>query len=396
MTPKEIRPLQVLLVSHYFPAHRGGVEIVAGELAMRLARQDQINIDWYASNCDAFPESMPSSLVCHPQPAWNGLEASLGLPFPLWSLQSYRALGEAVRKADIVHIHDYIYPSSQCAAWYARRWRKPIVITQHIGLIPYRNPLLRNTLSLINRLVGSRVLAQADQVIFISEAVKSYFSSFSLMPNAPVYWPNGVNSEIFKPLADPQRDFLRASFGLQPERPLFLFVGRFVEKKGLATLHRLAKATPEAEWYFAGHGPYSDLHPGTWELPHVHVFDGLSGASLAPLYQAADLLILPSRGEGFPLVVQESMACGTPVFVSTETAAGCPEAGHLMLSAACDADDSFQTWKKNIDTLISQPHRLKALRASASSYAVESWSWPIITEKYTQLFNNLLSEYPKL
>jgi len=52
-------PLRITLVTHYYPAHRGGVERVAGQLAERLARAGVAKIDWHASDCDASPPAAP-------------------------------------------------------------------------------------------------------------------------------------------------------------------------------------------------------------------------------------------------------------------------------------------------------------------------------------------------
>ena len=47
--------MRIALVTHYYPAHRGGIELVAAELAKRLAQRSDIDIAWHASDCDPAP-----------------------------------------------------------------------------------------------------------------------------------------------------------------------------------------------------------------------------------------------------------------------------------------------------------------------------------------------------
>jgi glycosyltransferase involved in cell wall biosynthesis len=68
-------------------------------------------------------------------------------------------------------------------------------------------------------------------------------------------------------------------------------------------VRRMARQRPDIQWAFAGWG---HLDPQVWGLPNVVVFRDLSGADLVPLYQASDVFVLPSKGEGFPLVIQEA------------------------------------------------------------------------------------------
>jgi glycosyltransferase involved in cell wall biosynthesis len=362
--------MRIALVTHYYPAHRGGIEIVAGEIARRLAATHGAGVDWHASDCDPAP-SIPG-VACTPARSWNGVERGLGLPYPLWSRAALRRLREAARAADAVHLHDCLYLPNLAAYDAARRAGRPVLVTQHVGMIPYRNPALRGVLSAAYHGVARRVLEGAAQVVFISATVQRYFESFVRFRSPPLLVPNGVDTSIFRPAARPARG----------EAPVLLFVGRFVEKKGLPMLRALAARLPHARWVFAGWGP---LDPGQWGLANVTVVRGRSGAELASLYQAADLLVLPSVGEGFPLVVQEAMACGTPALIGSETAAGLPEAAGVLLSEHTGGADAVQRWEARIRALTAQAGPLEDLRSRAAAYAAAHWSWDKCAAAYAQL-----------
>ena len=381
--PGAEHPVRVTLVSHYYPAHRGGVERIAGQLAERLARAGIARIAWHASDCDAAPQT--DGVQCVPAPAWNGLERSAGVPYPVWTPAALARLGRAAAAADVVHLHDCLYLPNLVAFMAARLAGRPVLVTQHIGFVPYRNPALRFLASAANRLVGAFVLGRATRVVFESDTVRRYFARFVRFRSAPLLVPNGVDTEVFVPADPAQREALRARFGAAAGTPLFLFVGRFVEKKGLPVLRALAERFPQARWVLAGWGP---LDPGTWGLPNVTVVRMPAIEDLMPLYQAADLFVLPSVGEGMPLAVQEAMACGTPALIGAETAAGCP--GAPILSEPTGTEDDAARWAVRIESMLREPHTLQELRPQVATFARLHWSWEECVARYAGILHECM------
>jgi glycosyltransferase involved in cell wall biosynthesis len=175
---------------------------------------------------------------------------------------------------------------------------------------------------------------------------------------------------------------------------VFLFVGRFVEKKGLPVLRRLAERIPDVTWLFAGWG---SLDPRQWNLPNVRVFSSLTWDVLKTVYHAADLLVLPSVGEGLPLVIQEAMACGTPALVSTETVRADGKAASLIFCERVDGLGSEEAvaalWLDRIRALLKNPEELGRLRARVAAFARKHWSWEEDAARYTDIIEELLSKH---
>jgi len=374
--------MQIALVTHFFPAHRGGVERMAGQLAERLAAQGVARIDWHASDCDAPPAPSPG-LTPVPASSCNILERAVGVPYPLWSPAALLRLARAVRSASVVHLHDCLYLPVLAAFAAARIGRRQaVVVTQHIGHVPYRNPLLRAVHAAANRLLGAWVLGGADQVVFESESVRAYFSQRVRFRAPPLLIANGVDTEVFRPCSAGERLEHRAKLGIPPGKPVMLFLGRFVEKKGLGILRELTERIGDAHWLFAGWGP---MDPAGWGRPNVSVVHSPATGELSALYQAADLLVLPSVGEGFPLSVQEAMACGTPALIGADTAAGCPEAGDALLSERVGGADTAARWAARIHALLAAPGELESLRPRVAAFAGSNWSWEKCVARYAAL-----------
>ena len=355
---------------------------MAGQLAERLAARGVARIDWHASDCDAPPAPAPG-LTIVPARSCNILERAVGVPYPFWSPAALLRLARAVRSASVVHLHDCLY-LPVLAAFAAARFgrRRAVVVTQHIGHVPYRNPVLRALHAAANRLLGAWVLGGADQVVFESESVRAYFAQRVRFRSPPLLIENGVDTEEFRPCSPVERLKRRAQLGIPPGKPLLLFIGRFVEKKGLGVLRELAGQIGGAHWLFAGWGP---MDPAAWGRANVTVRLRPGHEELPALYQAADLLVLPSVGEGFPLSVQEAMACGTPALIGADTAAGCPEARDVLLSERVGGADTAARWAARIQALLAEPRELESRRARVAAFASEHWSWEQCVGRYAAL-----------
>lgn len=381
--------MNILLGTAYFESHRGGIEIVAGRLARELSRCGDA-VTWIATDATPGPSAddgcgTPVSLA-----AWNVTERRLGFPLPLPGTRSMSAIWRAVAMTDALLLHDALYPTNVVAMLAARWHRKPVVLVQHIAAVPYANPVLRVLMTMANALIARPMLGAADQVVFISQTVQRQFAHVRFKAPPQVIF-NGVDTDLFRPASAAfDRASVRTAHGLPATGAVVLFVGRFVEKKGLHIIERLARAQPEQTFALAGWGP---IDPRSWNLTNVHVFSGLQGPSLLPLYQASDALLLPSVGEGLPLVMQEALACGLPVVCGSETVAADPSLQDLVEGVGIDAADPETTaaaFGRALERMLagSVESRGEAARAR-HAHAAATYSWADAARSYGSLLQRL-------
>jgi glycosyltransferase involved in cell wall biosynthesis len=166
-------------------------------------------------------------------------------------------------------------------------------------------------------------IPRADRLIASSEAEIEMLTQRYRVPRQHlrlILTP--IDTDAFQPM-----DHVTAcrAAGLDPARRYLLFVGRLDDrvKRVSALIRSFARAAqqyPDYRLLIVGDGSdRANLEQCADKAAagRIGFFGWISGAAaLAPLYNAAECLVLPSLSEGFPTVVGEAMACGTPVLAS--------------------------------------------------------------------------------
>ncbi|MFA5512095.1 MAG: glycosyltransferase family 4 protein [Candidatus Kapaibacterium sp.] len=376
--------IRITLVSHYYPSHGGGVEIAADTLAKYLAEDNEINIHWLAADCDSIPNSKNIKYV--PLRASNIIEKILPFPYPLIYPSALFRLKEFIKNTDVLHIHDFIYMSNITAFILAKLYGKKIVITQHIGFIPYNSSLLRTVLNLLNNTLGKLILLKTDKVIFISKNAEKYFRKICGDDMNSEFVPNITDNDVYYPYKFSVREQFRQELNIS--KFTFLFVGRFTEKKGIGIILKLAAELSECNFIFCGWGADNPAESG---LPNVQVISGVTGSELVKYYNTCDALILPSYGEGFPLVVQEAVSCGLGLIVSEEIVSAYPDIEQFV-KVRYSPDDDFTVFTDNVKKYVAKHQITSELRDNMHVFAFKNWNHKNITRKYKEIFNDLLSK----
>jgi glycosyltransferase involved in cell wall biosynthesis len=176
------------------------------------------------------------------------------------------------------------------------------------------------------------VLTRADAVVTVSRHLREKVLELGVEAAKAHVVERGVDTSLFRP---GDRQEARRHIGVAPEGRVAVWVGRMHPVKGLDVLldacamlrSQRGDAPLPFSLYLVGDGPLRQ------SLEQAVTARGLTGvvhfagqktpSELPEWYRAADVTVLPSRSEGIPNVLRESLACGTP-FVASDVG-GVPE-----------------------------------------------------------------------
>ena len=220
-------------------------------------------------------------------------------------------------------------------------------------------------------------------MVAVSGALKDKLSALGVERERIHVLRNGVDLELFHPEG---RDEVRADLDLR--RPTLLSVGNLLAFKGHGVVIEALSLLQEYELVIAGDGPdraaFEALARECGVSGRVRFVGSLSQQDLRRYYCAADALVLASSREGWPNVLLEAMACGTPV-IATEVG-GVPEIVTSRNGGTVVKERSAPALARAVRELLAQPPERAATRRFA-----EQFGWGATTRGQLQLFRQVLA-----
>jgi glycosyltransferase involved in cell wall biosynthesis len=240
---------------------------------------------------------------------WNGIRSLI------WT-QLLLPLKLLLLRADVLHAPSYFAPLL-CPC--------PLVLTVHdVLFLTHPQHSRTNLFSIYGRLFIRRSIRRADVICTVSQASKREIELAYEVPSDRIRVTYlGVNPR-FQPQPENVLAAIREKYGLS--KPFFLFVGIWAPRKnipGLIQAFRIYLETEHKDCELILVGPQDGGETGIQQLladpelaKRVRPLAFAPDEDMPAIYAAADVLVMPSLGEGFGLPIVEAMASGTPVIAS--------------------------------------------------------------------------------
>ncbi|MFI7021383.1 D-inositol-3-phosphate glycosyltransferase [Micromonospora sp. NPDC049900] len=418
------RPRRIATLSvHTSPLHQpgtgdaGGMNVYILEVARRLAEADvAVEIFTRATSGDLPPvvEVAPGVQVRHVMAGpLEGLTKE-ELPGQLCAFTAGVLRAEAARPPghyDLIHSHYWL---SGQVGWLAKeRWGVPLVHTAHT-LAKVKNARLAvgDRPEPKARVIGEeQVVAEADRLVANTQVeARDLIDRYDADPARVAVVEPGVDLDRFRPVTGDREAATvaaRTRLGLPVRGHLVAFVGRIQPLKAPDVLIRAIAALRDRDPALAQEvavvicgGPSGsglDRPTALIELAatlgvtdRVHFLPPRTGTDLPLLYQAADLVAVPSYNESFGLVALEAQACGTPVVAAA--VGGLVTAVRDQVSGVLVGGHDPVDWARTLGRLL--PDRaLRAELSVAAARHARDFSWHRTAESLLTVYGEAIAAH---
>ncbi|KAF2960921.1 glycosyltransferase family 4 protein [Fervidobacterium sp. 2310opik-2] len=281
-----------------------------------------------------------------------------------------------IENYDLIHAHGmYGIPAGLIASILSEKYNKPFIVSLHGSdvnvVMPKRSKIY------------VKVLESASANIFVSNAILEKAKSYGYSGKNAVVIPNGFDEEIFKPL---DKESVRKELEIYKEGYKYIgFVGNLLPIKRADKLgeifNLIAKEYPKTYFIVVGDGPLREEIKKETEGLNIIFTGRIPQQEVAKWMNAMDVMVLPSRQEGFGAVVIEAQACGTCVIGSSN--GGIPEAIGFPEYVVQEGENFEERFAKKVVEVLEHGYDANKLIERSKGF-----TWRNIVAKEIEVYRN--------
>lgn len=303
---------------------------------------------------------------------------------------------------DLIHTHYWL---SGQVGWLLRDlWEVPLVHTAHtLAAVKNWHRAPTDTQESDARRICEQQLVDNADVLVVNtpEETNDLVRHYDAEPDKVAVIAPGADVELFNPGQQRNTEQARRNLGIPMQTKVVAFVGRLQEFKGPQVLLRavaeLLRRDPARDMrvIMCG-GPsgaqatvehYMELARSLGICHRVRFLDPRPPEELVAIFQAADVVAVPSYNESFGLVAIEAQACGTPVIAAR--VGGLPIAVRDGETGVLVADHEPETWADAIAELLDDDPTRIAMGVAAREHAA-NFTWAQAAEKLESVYLDAL------
>ncbi len=231
-----------------------------------------------------------------------------------------------------------------------------------------------------------------DQLIVVNPSFIEKLTDLGCDKDRITYIPNVVSEDLFFEKNDVSKAELKQQLGFEASAFTVLGVGQVQERKGIDDFVRLAEKNPTIQFVWVGGFSFGKLTDGYEKYKNLMTngpknltfTDIIPRSELVNYYNMADLFLLPSYSELFPMSILEAFNCATPVLLRDLDLYEAVIDGYFLKGKDLDEMDAVIKKASQTPALL-QDYKEKS-RQAASVYSEEA-----VSKLWYRYYSNLVT-----
>jgi glycosyltransferase involved in cell wall biosynthesis len=291
-------------------------------------------------------------------------------------------------KPAIFTLHDMWSFTGHCAYSYdCDRWKIGC------GSCPYPDiyPAIRRDSTRIEWKLKNWIYSKSNLTIITLSHWLTEQAKASMLSRFPIHHiPNGIDTNAYQPL---DRHLCKVVLGIPQNKRVLLFGADSLKdkRKGGDLLFNALQQLPQSlrsEILLMTFGNGSEAITTELGIPTFNLGYISSDRLKSIAYSAADLFLFPTRADNLPLVLQESMACGTPM-VSFDIG-GVPDLVRPMVTGYLAKTEDAKDFCNGIVKLLEDDQLRQTMSDNCRAIALAEYSLKLQSERYIKLYKEIL------